>query len=329
MMMDIHDKLREFHKQRGCKILDYQSQIMGEQFPGEFNVSGFHSEVQELAENPGDFWGVDRCMRLKDDADATHSYIFSMGIFAKGIDLKNSFSDPFKDSRFREFQEKIINQFVDCLQSLGIKPHELEATYFNGLTIGASKNLRDKILRKKYDFPKDTTSKRALEEYAITCYPVNSLANIDIHPFEEALVGTRVEVAYRGIEIGTIVFDCFKIKNGRLVPINYVGGYAIGIERLVLALSNEISLQKIVPAYRTTRDKLKEYVPSSDSSLLQGDVNEVIFSLEVLATITLQEKLSRGQKKVFRDFKKRFYESSTNLGLTSEQISELTSLYQK
>lgn len=329
MISDIHSRLKQFHKQLGCKILDYQSQIMGEQFLGEFNVSGFHREVQELAENPRSFWGVDRCMRLKDCVDDVHSYVFSMGIFAKSTDLKKSFSNPFKDDRFREFQEQIINQFVDCLKSLGIKPRALEATYFGGFALEGSNNSRDKILRRKYDFPADTNSKRTLEEYAITCYPVRSIANIDIHPIEGALVGPRVEIAYKDIEVGTIVFDCFKINNGRLVPINYVGGYAIGIERLILALSDETSLQKVITTYGTLRDKLRGYVPASDSSLQQYDVNEVIFGLEVLATITSQEKLSRGQKKVFKDFRKRFQESSNNLGLTSGHISELISLYQK
>ncbi len=329
MMQDVHNKLKEFHKQQGCEILNYQSKITGEQFPGEFNVSGFHREVQELAENPRSFWGVDKCMRLKEYVNNIHAYIFSMGIFAKSIDLKNSFSDPFKDSRFKEFQEQIINQFVDCLKSLGIEAQELEATYFGGFTLGTSKNLRDRILKRKHNFPADTVSKKALEEYGITCYPVKSLANIDIHPIERSLVGPRVEVAYRGIEIGTIVFDCFKIDNGKLVPINYIGGYAIGMGRLMLVLSNEFSLQRIIPIYKYIKDKLREYVPASDSSLLQADVNDVIFSLEVLATITQQEKLSHGQKKVFRDFRKKFYESSNNLGLTSEQISELVSLYKK
>ena len=87
----LQTKLRTFHKPLSDSILEEFSPIAGNQFPGEFNVSGFHDKVLNLPDQPSSFWGVDRCLRIQETFDRTHSAIFHMGIFAKAVQLNENF----------------------------------------------------------------------------------------------------------------------------------------------------------------------------------------------------------------------------------------------
>src|SRR3989338_7290942 len=136
---DLKEKLKEYNVRLGVPILNYTSPIAGNQFPGEFNVSGFHKEVQELTDKEKSFWGIDTCLRLKDKIDNFHSFLFEMGIFAKGVDLQGDFREPFKDERFTKFQEEVITQFMQLLKTFRIETKNLEATYLGSTNIGGSK----------------------------------------------------------------------------------------------------------------------------------------------------------------------------------------------
>lgn len=323
---ELKGKLKEYHIQLGVPILNYTSPISGSQFPGEFNVSGFHKEVQELSKDDKSFWGVDTCLRLKDKIGEHHSFLFEMGIFAKSIDLQKDFREPFKDDRFAGFQKEIITQFMQLMEYLGIKTKKLEATYLGKVTFGCSK-YRDKTLIRKYTFPEDQNSKIMLNKFGVKCYSVSSLANIDIHPVEDSLAGLRIEIAYNGIEIATIVFDCFKIKEGKLIPINYVGGYAVGIERLMCALNEENNFLSHIPKYTKAFSILKNELSVIESSLLRDDVLVVLFGAEVLSKLQETENLSKSQKDLFRQFKKRFEDSCGNLGVRKSAINKLVDFY--
>lgn len=323
---NINQKLNKYHVERDIPILDYTSPIAGSNFPGEFNVSGFHNEVQELANREESFWGIDKCLRLKDKASGLHSLLFEMGIFAKSINLYKDFREPFKDERFAQFQKEIIPQFMQLLEYLGIEPKNLEATYLGDITFGGS-NGRDRILKRRYTFPEDKNSSNILAEFGVKCYPISSLINIDIHPIEGSLVGSRIEIAYKGIEIGTIVFDFFKIKEGKLIPINYTGGYAIGIERLLSALNENKHFLCSVPKYSKAFTILKKEFPNAESSLLRENVLTILFGTEVLAKIKEKEKLSKSQRELFRQFKKRFRESCEDIGIKEKFINRLINFY--
>ena len=323
---NIKEKLKEYHIRLEVPILDYTSPIAGRQFPGEFNVSGFHKEVQELANKEKSFWGIDTCLRLKDKIEEHHSFLFEMGIFAKSIDLQKDFREPFKDNRFARFQEEIITQFILLIEYFGIKTKNLEATYLGSLTFGDSKG-RDRSLIRKYTFPEDKTAQKILDKFGVRCYPVSSLANVDIHPVEGSLVGSRIEIAYRGIEIATIVFDFFKIKEGKLIPINYVGGYAIGIERLISALNERKDFLSSVPKYVNAFTILKTELPASETFLLRKNTLMILFGSEVLASVKEIEKLSKSQKELFRQFKKKFLESCENIGIKKVSINKLIDFY--
>jgi len=326
MTKNVRDKLNEFHTKLGIPHLEHTSPIAGSQFPGEFNVSGFHEEVQELADKEKSFWGIDTCLRLKDKTDEFHSFLFEMGIFAKSIDLQVNFMDPFKDERFTRFQEEIITQFMQLLDYFGIEQKNLEATYLGNITFGGSKG-RDKSLKAKYTFSEDKTVRKILEGYVIKCYPIPSLANIDIHPSEGSLVGSRIEIAHKGIEIATIVFDFFKLQKGKLIPINYVGGYALGIERFISALNENKNFLSSVPKYAKAFTILKNELPIAESLLLREDVLTILFGAEAIAKVIENKRLSKSQKELFRHFKKTFKESCENIGIKNSSINHLIDFY--
>ncbi len=323
---DLKEKLEEYHVRLEVPILNYTSPIAGRQFHGEFNVSGFHKEVQELANKEKSFWGIDTCLRLKDKTDDFHSFLFEMSIFAKSVDLQGDFREPFKDDRFTKFQEEVITQFMQLLKTFGIEPKNLEATYLGNTTIGGSKG-RDKTLNGKYTFPEDKHARKILNEFGVKCYPISSLTNVDIHPVEGSLVGSRIEIAYKGIEIATIVFDLFKMRKGKLIPINYVSGYAIGIERLISALNGGKDFLSFVPKYANAFTVLKSVLPASETSILREDVLTLLFGAEVFAKIKETENLSKSQKELFRQFKKKFGESCENIGIKKASINKLIDFY--
>ncbi len=210
--------------------------------------------------------------------------------------------------------DEVIRQFLSLLDYFSIDKSKVEATYLNSTTFGTGKG-RDKLLEKKYTFPEDKESKKILEQNLIKTYPVQSIQNIDIHPVEGALVGSRVEIAYNGIEIATIVFDCFKIHNKKLVPINYVGGYAMGIERLALAISNKKDLMEVNPKHLEKLNEIVRKMPAIKSSLFNQERYIIIYGLDVLETIRGINILSDGQKKILDNFRKTFKNASDKLGM--------------
>jgi hypothetical protein len=321
--MKIIELLNNYHKKKNYNILKYKSPLAGNQFPGEFNVSGFHKEVIELQKNSKSFWGIDTCLRLKDNTDEFHSNLFNMGIFAMSLDLKNNFSNPFEDERFKIFQKKIIGQFFELLNILKIDFSQIEATYFGGCNIGNKINGRDKHLVKKYSFPTDINSKKLLTKIGIKHYIVNSIKNIDISPIEGALVGPRIEIAFKGIEIATIIFDCFKIKNRKLVPINYVGGYALGIERLEALLKGKNSIIEVSNKLKILKEKLSKKIEAFNSPLLKEDVYTIIYGLEAFYEVDKLKNLTKGQKKILSLFNIKMKKSYSNLGITKNQIDDI------
>ena len=124
------------------------------------------------------------------------------------------------------------------------------------------------------------------------------MANLDMDARDGALVGPRLEVAHKGIEIGTIVFDCFKIENCKLKPINYVAGYAIGIERLAISLGKG-SLIDDIPRYKKASSLLCKKIKAANSSFFENNLITIIFVAEAIAAIS--NKLSEKQKERLPD----------------------------
>lgn len=324
-MDEIESKLNNFHKHKADSVLEGFSDIAGNQFPGEFNVSGYHKEILALPNQPSSIWGIDRCLRIQDMSDKIHSYVFHMGIFAKGIDLQHNFVDPFKDKRLHKLQEEIISQFLSVLEVVGVDLREVEATYLDGVTVGGANEGRDKILKRKYSFPSDIESVKYLTG-RVNLFPVRSLANVDINPVEGALVGPRLEVAYKGIEIGTIVFNCFKVDDGNLVPVNYVAGYAIGVERLIASLRDRNFLTSI-PRYQDVFKTLKDSCIAANSSLFETEIFSIIYGAEVLALIP--EQLSDHQKEKVRVLHKNLIKNLKDIGVPKEVFDSLVSHFRK
>lgn len=319
----LKNKLDEFHKSKCNKLLGFRDNIIGGGFHGDFNVSGFHEEILNLVKEENSFWGVDKCLRIEETADAFHSYLFSMGIFAESINLNCEFSEPIKDKRFRDFQTKIINQFFEMVEWIGLNPEEMEATYLGGATLGNNLQGRDKILKRKYIFPLDKLSEMLLIEKGIKSFPVKSLANIDINPIDGALVGPRIEIFYKGIEIATIVFDCFRIEKNVLVPMNYVGGYAIGIERIFALLNNKQSLLDCFDNYRTVIKKISVDYPAINSAQFKSERFALAYGLEATTKLNSIGSLSDGQKKKIQVLKKALRESCSKLGVKIDYLDIL------
>lgn len=293
--------LNNFHISKSIKLLEYTSEIAGDAFPGEFNVSGFHTEIQNLENNPSSFWGIDRCLRIQDKPDDFHSNVFHMGIYATAQELHKDFKEPFEDQRFHEFQNDILLQFLELLSLFKIENEDLEITYYAGGNVGNTDG-RDALLDKVYEFKEDAISKKFFTSNNIETFPVHSLANIDIHPINDALVGVRNEVAYKGVEIATIVFDFFKIKNTHLEPINYIGGYAIGVERLY-ALINNSTISKAIPRYANNLNQIYNDYPGTESVLLKDEALHLLFGQEVVENLE-NIQLSNGQSKLLRSYNK-------------------------
>lgn len=318
---EIQSELTNFHTDKAESILTDFSDIAGHQFEGEFNVSGFHEQILALPDTVGSIWGIDRCLRIQDTPDNVHSFLFHMGIFARSVDLRGDFIEPFEDQRFHSLQKEIILQFLKLVDLFSMDFCQIEITCLDQLTFGGTSEGSDRVLKRRYEFPADKISQNLLRDN-VGLIPVKSLANLDISPVEGALVGPRLEVAYRGVEIGTIVFDCFKIEKGILAPINYVAGYAIGIERLVAALRDKSFLTSI-SRYKNARKMLATFSKAADSSLFEKETLIVIYGAEVLAH--LPKRLSRHQKEKVRVLRKRIAGSLAVLGLDKSVLHTLIS----
>lgn len=306
-MNNIERKLDQFFLSLSVKKLESFSPLANDSFPGDFNVSGFHKEVNSLVETPSAFWGIDRCLRAQEKADEQHSYLFHMLVYAKSADLNHNFTDPFTDERFFSFQKDIIDTFIHFLKRFRIDPASLEATYYAGGEVG-SYGGRDKLLESARHFPADSQSKRLLEDFGLKTIPIYTLDNIDIRSIDGALVGPRVEVSYQGVELATLVFDCFQIKDSQLAPINYVGGFAVGVERLETLLQHTNDFLDAIPRYNSAKKEL-----ASASTAPISKIREYIFSKEALDEIANVSALSKGQKELFRQLRKKFNDTKIEL----------------
>jgi hypothetical protein len=270
------------------------SSLVNDSFPGTFNASGFHERILNL--RPGESgYGVDNCLRHLDlvSPDNIHKAGFHMGIYAASIE-RSTIIDPGKDEEFFAFQAAVVGQFFSFIRAAGVRVEEVSATFFDGGQIGGNDARdRDSLLSRSYRLSTDTGGFRAMAEHiGERMFPVRSVVNIDINPVEGALVGPRIEVAVRGFEIATVVFDYFKIMNGKLMPIEYLGGYAIGMERLQAALRIDGNLYNtgIMPDAKAILDK---HVPQregfysvTDSPLMADLVRQLLSSTEALLYIS-------------------------------------------
>lgn len=306
--------LNTFHTERADKTLDYESPINGNAFPGEFNVSGFHKEILGLPDTFHSLWGIDKCLRIQEHVSDFHSYIFHMGIFAKSVDLQGEFVESLSDERYKNLQHEICEQFFALLDALKVPVSGLEVTVAGKVSIGGTQAGRDSYLKRTYSLGPDTNAKDIFQSKGIGTTIIPGLANVDIHPQEGALVGLRCEVAFKGIEIATIVFDSFEVQNGHLEPINYVGGYAIGIERLY-ALLHDGTIDSSIPRYKQLATALK--IEDLNTSLVRDQFLRILYGSEVLELMDSKNDCSEHQQAHLRKLTNKVKEASRELGVSN------------
>ena len=92
-------------------------------------------------------------------------------------------------------------------------------------------------------------------------------------------------------------------------------------------LNNDNDFLSSVPKYVKSFSILKNELSVVESSLLRDDVLMVLFGAEVLSKLQETENISKSQKDLFRQFKKRFEESCGNLGVRKSSIDKLIGFY--
>lgn len=319
-------RLLRFHRSKAERVLAKFSPIAGPQFPRQFNVAGFYPAVLALAERPGSFWGIDRCLRIDETVDAWHSRLFHMGVFARSLDLKSSFANAAADARFHHFQREILCQFFDALDALAIPRARLEASYFDGATLGGHPDGRDARLKKTQKLAADCASRDCLTELGVKSVGVPSIASVFIQPREGSLVGPRVEIFFDGIEVATIMFLCFRVRRGELRPINYIGVYGMGLERLVAMLDGGDFLRSI-PRYAAAREMIAAKNPAARSRMLEREIVHVLFGLEALAA--LPDRLTRTQARRVLRLKAELKWFILNLGLEYRDVRALYDFFRR
>jgi hypothetical protein len=228
-------RLTAFHRPHVDTHLRAFSPIAGPQFKDTFNPAGFFAALNALPDRPSSFWGVDRCLRIEEPVDGHRSRLFHMGVFARAIDLEGHFRHPARDRRFHALQRETLAQFFALIDRIGLDRTRLQATCFGGATLGGHPDGRDRRLKRRYRVAADQVSKRSLQRAGIKTVDIAAIAGLFILPEEGSLVGPRVEVFADGLEFATIIFPCYRVQRGALVPINYVAAYGIGLERLLAA----------------------------------------------------------------------------------------------
>ena len=318
-------KLNQFHQSRADHHIKKWSPIAGNQFPADFNISAHVRPFLALADDPLSFWGIDRCLRIWERIDSHHSHIFHLGLFAQSIDLQGKFKTPWEDSRFHDFQWQILDQFISLLEFLCIDRKRLQVSYCGGCVVGDHPDGRDRLLKNKYRFPEDRTSRQFLRQRGIRCVGVPGLANIAIADREGTPAGLSLEVFCDDVEIGTILFHFFKIRKGMLRPINYLASYGVGLERLVSVIQGEDFLQS-VQRYALARKILERKVKVARSSMFDQDVMRLLYGLEALALIP--NHLSMPQRRLVQRLKLDVKRVILDLGVPFEDVKELVSFFQ-
>ncbi len=272
-----------------------------------------------MADRASSYWGIDRCLRINDTIDAFHSRVFHVAAFGSSIELDQSAGPPALNGRFAELQRATFKQFFRLLDALDIPRSRLTATYFGGALFGGGGDGRDRALKKRVRFLPDAVSATALRRAGIPAGEIPTIANFDIAPFNGALVGPRVDVYCDGIELATLVFNYFRIREGALLPINFVGGYGVGIERLLSILSSG-DFVAVVPRYQHACRLLAKHSKAAQSVAMGRDVLQVIFGLEALAHLP---PLPRVHEAPVRRLKVEIKPSIHNLGLSYGQVAEI------
>jgi len=240
-------RLFVFHRPAVKHILRGFSPIVSGR--ARFNSSPFYARDCALADRPSSYFGIDRCLRINDTIDSFHSRVFHVAAFSTSVRSDGSAQHPAADDRFAGLQRETISQFFRLLDALDISRSRLTASYFGGAEFAGKGDGRSRALKGRFYFPADAVSARALRRGGIAAEEIPTIANFDIAPFEGALVGPRVDIYCDGVEVATLVFNYFRIRRGALVPINFVGGYGIGVERLLSLLSSG-DFVTVVPRYR-------------------------------------------------------------------------------
>jgi hypothetical protein len=318
-------KLKEFHRSKADRHIKTRSPIAGNQCAGDFNVSAYVRPYLALADHPSSFWGTDRCLRIWEHTDTRRSHVFHMGVFAQSIDLQRNFKIPWEDVRFHDLQSQILNQFFSLLEFLSIDKKRLQVSYCGGCVLGGHPDSRYRLLKNKYSFPEDRLSKKILQRHKIRCVGVPSLSNIAIAYREGTAVGLRLEVFSEDVEIGTILFHCFKICRGIFRPINYLAMYALGLERVVSVI-NRADFLHSVGRYALARKILERNVKFARSSMFDRDVMRLLYGLEALALVP--NRLSMPQRKLMQRAKFEVKQLILDLGLSFEDVKKLFSFFQ-
>ena len=313
-------RLTAFHRPHVDRHLQAFSPIAGRQFKDNFNLAGFFAALNALPDRPSSFWGIDRCLRMDEAVDGYRSRLFHMGVFARAIDLNGRFASPARDGRFHNLQRATLSQFFALVDRLGFDRARLQATCFGGATVGGHPDGRDRRLTRRYRLAADQVSRRFLRQQGIKTVEIATIASLFILPEEGSLVGPRVEVFFDDLEFATIIFPCFRMHHGALVPINSLAAYGIGLER-VLAITSGQDFLHCVPRYRNSRRLIERRTPAARSPLLMRDVTQVIFGIEALAA--LPSALSRGQRQRVLAMKRDLKFYTLNLGLTYDDIAAL------
>jgi hypothetical protein len=319
----LQKKLTAFHRAKADRQLGL-SPIAGPQFAKTFNLGAFSRPLFQLPDTPSSFWGVDRCLRIEEAIDPWHARIFHVTLFARSIEREGHFKTPWRDPRFHSFQTEILTQFFSLLEYLSLDPRMLEATYFAGADVGGHPDGKDRLVKEERRIPGDHITRDFLRRRKVKAIPSTSLMNLDLAAMEGALVGPRVELFFEGLELGVIHFDYFKLRKGRLQPINYLAAYALGIER-VIALSNRSDFLQSIRRYVLARKIIEKQVRVARSPALKREVMSVLYGLEALAFIP--ERLSAPRRRLVTEMKARMKRDIHDLGLSFENVSDLFSFF--
>lgn len=289
--------------------------------PLGFNQSPFYQRDCRLADRVGSYSGIDRCLRINEMIDATHSRLFHVAVISRSLAARDPNRQPIAmESHFAELQRDTLDQLFHLLESFGVHRRSLNASWFAGAELGGGGDSRDRKLRHRQKFPADRVSAAALKRAGISATGIGTIANFDIAPFEGALVGPRVEVHHGRVELATAVFDYARMRHGRLEPINFVAGYGVGVERLLSVLGASDFLNS-VPRYRAARFVLEKQSPAARSAIMAKDVLQMLFGLEALAHLPV--RLSGANEALVRRMKVEMKPSIHNLGLSFDHVTAL------
>jgi hypothetical protein len=318
----VETRLKSFHKRRAGRGLSSVSPIVSPKF-GVFNVSPFLDKIINLGDHASSFWGVDRCLRIEEAIDGLHSRIFHLAAFARSIGSHGRIHDRWHSEQFVRLQEDTLRQLLALFAWFRVDWQRLQATYFGGLKVGGYPDRVDRMLKRSYRLPEDNVSARVLRQHEIKAIRVAAVANLrilQIAPRSKSLVAMAVEFHLDDIEVATGFFGCYRVKNGLLQGVNYVAGYAIGIERLTSALAGKDFLE-VVPRYKQAHSIIERRIKAARLPIMAKDVREVLFGLEALAHLSPRQ--SHRNMILINRMKGQIKQSIHNLGLSFDDVKQI------